>query len=182
MARKSGNAGASFFVVNSPGKLRMLGFFWAMELVASVLFFAGGVYISGQDAVFGMVIAAMSAFLFPTSLAFLSDIRFRLADAHPTIEVSQAGFLDRRLTREPIPWDEIAGIPYYWYRQRSLAVILKDPGNARLAPIFALKFQEWLGRMLNMPGYPVIISGTDTDVPSLEAAIRRFAPHVVRAP
>lgn len=139
-----------------------------------------GIAVIGQSAVFGAFVLGTAAFLLATSLAFLSDIRFRLSSDAPTVVVSPEGFLDRRLTREPIPWDEISAIPYYWYRQRSLAVILKNPDNPRLTPIFALKFQEWLGRMLNMPGYPVIIAGNEAEVDTLEAAIRAFAPHLVR--
>ena len=165
---------------NSSIGLKVFGLFWLLELIVAVAFLFGGFYFASQDPIFGLVISGTAAFLLFTSIAFLSDVRFRLFDAQPTIVVSSEGFLDRRLSREPIPWDEIAAIPYYWYRQRSLAVILKDPANPRLNPIFALKFQEWLGKLLNMPGYPVILSGNNAEVPSLEDAIRKFAPGLVR--
>ncbi|MFN0264855.1 hypothetical protein ACKTEK_13375 [Tepidamorphus sp. 3E244] len=165
-----------------PSRLRVTGLFWLVELVVAIGGVGFGAMVLSQDAIFGTFVLATAGFLMATSFAFLSDIRFRLSSSEPTIEVSEAGFLDRRLTREPIPWDQILAIPYYWYRQRSLAVILKEDSTTVVDPIFALKFQEWLGKLLNMPGYPVIIAGNEGTVDSIEAAIRRHAPQLVRPP
>ncbi|MCC0014451.1 MAG: hypothetical protein H6877_14235 [Rhodobiaceae bacterium] len=165
---------------SSSGKLQLLGLYWLVQLAIGVSACFAGLYFSSQNTIFGLVLAGTGVILALVSVGFLSDVWFRMNSNLPTIEVSADGFLDRRLSREPIPWDEIAGIPYYWYRQRSLAVILKDSANPRISPILALRLMERYGKMLDMPGYTVIVKGSDATIETVEAAIRRFAPELVR--
>lgn len=165
---------------NSSSGLRLLGLYWLVQFAIGAGATFAGLYFSSQNTIFGVFLAGTGLILAAVATGFLSDVWFRLNASQPTIEISSAGFLDRRLSREPIPWDEIVAIPYYWYRQRSLAVILKDPASARISPILALRFQERFGRMLDMPGYPVIVKASDAEIETVEAAVRRFAPDLVR--
>lgn len=156
------------------GRLVASGLFWAVECALGL----------GLGAILVAEGRGMPGWLFALAMATavgLAAIGLRLSvyclrqlgDPEPTIVIGPEGLFDRRLSASTIPWAEIVRLEVYHSRTTQVMFDLSPQGDALIHP-----FERALARLARcflLPGYSMVLIGTDADVEDVVVAMRRYA-------
>lgn len=155
------------------------------RLVISGLFWAGECALGlGLGALLVVEAGVMPGWLFALAMATavaLAAIGLRLSvyclrqlgDPTPTLVIGPEGLFDRRLSNQTIPWAEVVRLEVYHSRTTQVMFDLSPVGDALIHP-----FERALARLARcvlLPGYSVVLIGTDADVKDVVVAMRRHA-------
>lgn len=88
----------------------------------------------------------------------------------PVFAIGPDGLFDRRLAATTIPWREIGAIGVFHLRGTQVTFELTEAGEALVYP--AERALARLSRLCLLPGYSVVLTGTDARAEDVAAAMR----------
>jgi hypothetical protein len=159
-----------------PRWVRVLLVFWLVETVLGIGFFVGGILSVGADPILPWVLIPAGLGLAVVGIALAVNAGRTLAVKGNLIEMTAAGFLDRRLSRAAIPWSALD-----WKlirRGRSGATSLhfdvSDSAGGLMLGGLDIAVNVALNRYFGFPAYVVMNLGTGRTIAELASALTLF--------
>jgi hypothetical protein len=161
-----------------PRWVRILLVFWLVETALGIGFLIGGLLSIGADPLLPWVLLPAGLGLAVVGVALAVNASRTLAVKGNLIEMTAAGFLDRRLSRAPIPWSALS-----WKlirRGRSGAMSLHlDVADSAVGLMLGgpdIAVNAALNRYFGFPAYVVMNLGTGLSIAELASAMALFKP------
>ncbi len=155
---------------NRPRVLLGLGLFWAGEALLGVGL--GVVMVSEGRGMPGWMLGValfFAVFLAAVGLRLSVWCLGQLGVAGTVLAIGPAGYFDRRLCPQTIPWEAVSRVDIYYAKGVQLMFDLAGPANARVR-----RFPRALARLnraVGLPGYSVSLMGTDADAVAVAKAM-----------
>lgn len=106
---------------------------------------------------------------------------WQLVQSRPIVEIGPDGVLDRRLTRQPVPWSAIRGIEYTVVsRQKFVTLRLRRGAEREILRTPVARLMYSLNQRFGFPGLHISVVGLRCDPYELTEAVLRHTPEANR--
>ena len=165
------------FIANRPFRARILSAFWIAETGIGLAFAATGMGWLGPGENGIAVVMICGGLLLATSGVVLAATATRIARLDgPAIVMKGAGFIDRRIGEQLIPWQAISWKLIFNGRAYSLQFDIAPPWRKRLRIYWEQRLIGRVNRMFKYPELTVATLGTGLGAHDLAAHMKRFKP------
>lgn len=148
-------------IPNRPMLARLLLLFWAAEVGVGLLFAAAGYGLLGPQENGGAMVLILMGMVLALAGVVMAGHCWRIARlSGNAIEMTDTGFLDRRLSRRPIPWDAISWQVIFNGRSYALQLDVAEPERSAAGIAWPARALGLFSRLLRQPEFTVAALGT----------------------
>ena len=148
-------------IPNRPMLPRLLLLFWVAEIAVGLLFAAAGYELLGPSENGGAVVLILMGLVLTLAGIIMAGHCWRIASLPGNaIEMTEAGLLDRRLSANPIPWDDISWKVIFNGRSYAVQMDVAEPTRSAAAIAWPARALGLFSRMLRQPEFTVAALGT----------------------
>ena len=152
---------APVLVPNRPLIARLLLLFWLAEIAVGLLFAAAGYGLLRPGESGGAAVLILMGLVLSLAGVVMAGHCWRIARlSGNAIEMTEAGFLDRRLSERPIPWEAISWEVLFNGRSYSLQMNIAEPARKMAGIAWPARALGLFSRLLRHPEFTVATLGT----------------------
>ena len=171
---------APVLIPNQPLIARLLLLFWLAEIGVGVLFVVAGYGLLRPSENGGAATLIIMGVVLCLAGVVMAAHCWGIAKlTGNTIELTEFGLLDRRLSASPIPWEAISWKVIFNGRSYSLQMNIAEPERSKAGIAWSARALGLISRVLRQPEFAIAALGTGLSAHDIGARITPFKPSMV---
>ena len=168
---------APVLIANRPLLPRLLLLFWIAEIAVGLLFALAGYELLGPSENGGAAVLMLMGLVLVLAGIVMAGQCLRSATlTGSAIEMTDAGLMDRRLSRQPIPWDAISWKVIFNGRSYAVQMDVTEPTRSMVQIAWPARALGLFSRSLRHPEFTIATLGTGLSAHDIGQRLTPFRP------
>ncbi len=168
---------APVLIPNRPALPRLLMLFWVAEIAVGLLFAIAGYQLLGPGENGGAAVLILMGVVLSLAGIIMAGHCWQIASlSGNAIEMTDEGLRDRRLTLDPIPWENISWKVMFNGRSYAVQMDVAEPARSAAHIRWPARAMGLFTRLLRQPEFTVAALGTGLSAHDIGQRMAAFKP------